>query len=149
MRTTRSGSARPTTGVTPGSRRPVRTITLPSTCSRRIRFGEPTSSAPSGVIVAALRPRPGVAHRGGGLDHDLVGGRSPVLQREVEALELELEPEQAGIEDAQRLLEQLLAGLVALEDHDLDRSGTGRTIANGVARGAGYAAGISSSRRSV
>src|SRR3954465_3117108 len=39
-------------------RRPVRTITLPSTPSRRIRFGEPTSSLPSGVIVAALSPNP-------------------------------------------------------------------------------------------
>jgi hypothetical protein len=39
-------------------RRPVRMITLPSTSSRRIRFGEPTSSAPSGVTVAALIPKP-------------------------------------------------------------------------------------------
>ena len=48
----------PATGVTPGMRRPVRTITLPSIASRRIRLGLPTSSAPSGVIVAAFRPRP-------------------------------------------------------------------------------------------
>ena len=39
-------------------RRPVRMMTLPSTSSRRIRLGEPTSSAPSGVIVAALTPKP-------------------------------------------------------------------------------------------
>src|SRR5438874_307815 len=39
-------------------RRPVRTITRPPISSRRIRFGEPTSSAPSGVIVAAFRPSP-------------------------------------------------------------------------------------------
>src|SRR5918994_960267 len=39
-------------------RRPVRMMTFPSTSSRRIRLGEPTSSLPSGVIVAALIPRP-------------------------------------------------------------------------------------------
>src|SRR4051812_21618437 len=49
----------PATGpTTPGMRRPVRTMTLPSTSSRRIRFGEPTSSEPSGVMVAALMPNP-------------------------------------------------------------------------------------------
>ena len=35
-------------------RRPVRMITLPSIASRSRRFGLPTSSAPSGVTVAAL-----------------------------------------------------------------------------------------------
>ena len=39
-------------------RRPVLTITRPPISSRRIRFGEPTSSRVSGVIVAAFRPRP-------------------------------------------------------------------------------------------
>src|SRR3954454_712056 len=38
-------------------RRPVRMITLPSIASRRRRLGLPTSSAPSGVTVAALRPK--------------------------------------------------------------------------------------------
>jgi hypothetical protein len=33
-------------------------MTLPPTPSRTIRFGDPTSSAPSGVIVAALIPNP-------------------------------------------------------------------------------------------
>ena len=58
MRTTEIGWKTPATGVTPGIRRPVRMMTLPSTSSRRIRFGEPTSSRPSGVIVAALIPSP-------------------------------------------------------------------------------------------
>ncbi len=58
MRTTEIGSWTPATGVTPGIRRPVRTITLPPIPSRMIRFGLPTSSAPSGVIVAAFSPRP-------------------------------------------------------------------------------------------
>ena len=44
------------TGTTPGIRLPVRTMTLPPTASRMIRFGLPTSSAPSGVIVAAMSP---------------------------------------------------------------------------------------------
>jgi hypothetical protein len=33
-------------------------ITVPPTCSRRMRLGEPTSSEPSGVIVAAFSPNP-------------------------------------------------------------------------------------------
>ena len=48
----------PPIGATPGIRRPVRMITLPSSSSRRMRFGLPTSSSPSGVIVAALMPKP-------------------------------------------------------------------------------------------
>src|SRR5438094_2175773 len=39
-------------------RRPVRTITLPPISSRRMRFGEPTSSRPSGVTVAPFNPSP-------------------------------------------------------------------------------------------
>ena len=38
-------------------RRPVRMMTLPSISSRTIRLGLPTSSAPSGVIVAAFSPK--------------------------------------------------------------------------------------------
>ena len=49
---------------------------------------------------------------------DRVLRRAPVLEREVEARQLELEPDHVGREDAQGLLEQLLAGLVALEDDD-------------------------------
>ena len=58
MRTTEIGACTPPSGTTPGIRRPVRTITLPPISSRRIRFGEPTSPAPSGVTVAALSPKP-------------------------------------------------------------------------------------------
>src|SRR4051794_22608388 len=58
MRTTEIGACTPPKGTTPGMRRPVRTITRPPISSRRIRFGEPTSSALSGVTVAAFRPRP-------------------------------------------------------------------------------------------
>src|SRR5919198_5638836 len=58
MRTIEMGAWTPPSGTTPGMRRPVRTMTRPPISSRRIRFGEPTSSRPSGVIVAAFRPRP-------------------------------------------------------------------------------------------
>src|SRR5919206_459304 len=58
MRTIEIGAWTPPSGTTPGMRRPVRTITLPPISSRRMRFGEPTSSRPSGVIVAAFSPRP-------------------------------------------------------------------------------------------
>src|SRR5437764_3087350 len=58
MRTIEIGAWPPPSGTTPGIRRPVRTITLPPISSRRIRFGEPTSPARSGVIVAPFRPSP-------------------------------------------------------------------------------------------
>src|SRR6266536_6433940 len=58
MRTTEIGACTPPKGTMPGIRLPVRTITRPPISSRRIRFGEPTSWAPSGVIVAAFRPSP-------------------------------------------------------------------------------------------
>ncbi len=58
MRTTLMGWWTPAIGVTPGILRPVRMITLPPISSRRIRLGEPTSSRPSGVMVAALMPKP-------------------------------------------------------------------------------------------
>ena len=58
IRTTEMGWWTPAIGVTPGIRRPVRMMTLPFTSSRRMRLGDPTSSLPSGVIVAALMPSP-------------------------------------------------------------------------------------------
>ena len=58
MRTIEIGAWTPPSGTTPGIRRPVRTMTFPPISSRRIRFGEPTSPAPSGVIVAAFSPIP-------------------------------------------------------------------------------------------
>ena len=99
-------------------RRPVRTITRPPISSRRIRFGEPTSSALSGVTVARLqaepvppawppppRGRPGCRSRAG----TRARGRSG---------RVDLESDHVGREHAQRLLQQLLPGLVAFEDHD-------------------------------
>jgi hypothetical protein len=48
-----------------------------------------------------------------------------VLEREVEALELEAEPQHPGVEHADRLFQQFLARLVALEHDDLERRGHG------------------------
>ena len=111
----------PATGVTPGMRRPVRTMTLPPIASRRMRLGLPTSSAPSGVIVAALRPEARLRHALGRLFDDRVVRLAPVFEREIEALDLYLDAEDLGVEKAQRLLEQLLSGLVPVERNNAKR----------------------------
>ena len=81
-------------------------------------MGEPTSSAPSGVIVAAFSPSPASRIAAAASIDDPVRRRPAVLERQVEVLELELEPEQVAVEHPQRLLEQLLPGLVAVQDDD-------------------------------
>ena len=48
-----------------------------------------------------------------------------LLEREVEAVELDVEADDVGVEHAQRLLEQLLPGLVALQDGDRERRAMG------------------------
>ena len=65
-----------------------------------------------------LQPEAVLADRRGSLVHDPVLRRTPALEREVEARELELETDHVGREHPERLLEQLLARLVALEDDD-------------------------------
>ena len=117
IRITEMGAWTPASGRTPGMRRPVRTITRPSTCLRRMAFGLPTSPAPSGVIVAALRPKPVSRKSLGSVVDDLVAGLPAVLEREVEVLALDLESEHVRLEEADRLAEELLAGLVPVE-HD-------------------------------
>ena len=98
----------------------MRTITLPPIPSRTIAFGVPTSSLPSGVIVAALIPSPAaLIAAADSCTTPLLRGAA-ILEREVEVLELNLEPEQVGVQDAQRLLEQLLAGFVAVQYDDFD-----------------------------
>ncbi len=57
-----------------------------------------------------------LADRGCRLVDDAVVGRPALREREVEAGEADLEPDHVGREHAQRLLEQLLPGLVAFED---------------------------------
>src|SRR5918997_1848270 len=54
-------------------RRPVLMITFPSSCSRRSRFGLPTSSLPSGVIVAAFEDdNPQLIGHGGAIYRQLL-----------------------------------------------------------------------------
>jgi cob(I)alamin adenosyltransferase len=50
--------------------------------------------------------------------HDLIARRSPILEREIVMLEVELDIDDGFIEYAQRLGEQLFSGLVAIEDDD-------------------------------
>ena len=70
-----------------------------------------------------LQPEARLAHRARGLVDDLVAGLAPLLQREVVRVELELHAEDRRVQDPDGLLEQLLAGLVALEDDDLQGVG--------------------------
>ena len=87
-----------------------------------MRLGLPTSSAPSGVTVAALRPKRASRMAWAAAVDDLVAGLAAVLEREVVVLELEVDLGDRRVEHPQGLLEQLLAGLVALE-HDDAQSG--------------------------
>jgi hypothetical protein len=59
-----------------------------------------------------------LADRRGRLEDDPVLGGAARLERKVVARELELEPDDVRREDPQRLLEELLPGLVPLEDDD-------------------------------
>src|SRR3954465_5438175 len=111
-------------------RRPVRMITLPSTSSRRMRFGAPPGRdgvrRPDVVLALGrdrgrLEPEAGLTHRAGGLVDAGVVRRAPVFEREVVALELDLALDHLRSEHPQRLLEQLLAGLVALQHDDRER----------------------------
>ena len=65
-----------------------------------------------------LQTEPVLAYRCRRLVDDGVLRRAPLLEREVESWELELHADHARSEDAQRLLEQLLACLVTLENDD-------------------------------
>jgi len=59
-----------------------------------------------------------VADRGRGLVDDAVGRGAAALERQVEARQLKVDADDVGGEDAQCLLEQLLARLVSFEDDD-------------------------------
>ena len=75
-------------------------------------------AAPFGRDRRGLQPEAVLADRGRRLVHDAVVGLAAPLEREIEARELELDPDHVGLEHAQALLQQLLPGLVALEDDD-------------------------------
>ena len=66
----------------------------------------------------SLEPEPMAGDRCGGLSHDVVPGRAPLLEGEVEPRQLELQAEHVGLQHPERRLEQFLTGLVALEDDD-------------------------------
>ena len=118
MRTTEMGAWTPPSGTTPGMRRPVRTMTLPPISSRRIRFGEPTSSAPSGVTVAALRPYPcsRIAAAASCTTRFWVA-RRPSRERSKRTKSSSTPIDVRG-ERSKRLLEQFLTRLVAFEHRD-------------------------------
>ena len=91
MRTIEIGTWTPASGATPGMRRPVRMITVPPTCFAQDAIGRANVVLPSGVIVAAFRPSPAshIARRPRCTTALLV--RAAVLQRKVEAFDLELQ----------------------------------------------------------
>src|SRR5579884_2189227 len=101
MRTTEIGACMPATGRIPGMRRPVRTMTFPSTARRRIALG-------ADVVFAFRRDRRGfqpeasALHRLRRFLHDAVLRRTAVFEREIDALENELHVDHAPIENAQR-----------------------------------------------
>jgi len=62
-----------------------------------------------------LQAESGLTQCFGGVDDDLVSGLPSPLEREVEVAPLHLKPEHIGLEQAEGLVEQLLAGLVAVQ----------------------------------
>ena len=66
-----------------------------------------------------LEPQARFPHGGGGLADDLVGGGAPIAEGQVEPDQVDIEPEDCGVEHPQGLIEQLLPGLVAVADDDL------------------------------
>ena len=100
-------------------RRPVRMITLPSIASRRMPVGAADVVRALGRDRGRLEPEARLAHAPPRPPTPpRCSVRAPVLERQVVVLELDLDPGHARVEHPQRLLEQLLAGLVALEDDD-------------------------------
>ena len=118
MRTTTIGWTTDAGGATPGMRRPVRTMTDPPTPSRRMRFGLPTSPVVSGVMVAALSPRPVSRMAAAASRTTALAVCPPVREGQVEPEQFDVEPEDFGVEDPQGLVEQFLPGLVAIADDD-------------------------------
>ncbi len=82
------------------------------------RVGRTDVALGLGRYRSGLDPKAGEFHGGGRFVHDRVGGRAPVLQREVVMAELERHADHVGVEHAQRLEEQFLSGLVSVEDDD-------------------------------
>ena len=65
-----------------------------------------------------FQAQPVLADRARRLEHDVVPGLAALCQRQIEARQRELDADDVGAQDTQRLLEQLLPGLVTLENDD-------------------------------
>ena len=119
MRTTTIGWTTDAGGATPGIRRPVRTMTEPAHAFSQDAVGAADVARRLRGDGGRLEPQTRLAHGCGGVADDLVGRGPTVAERQVEARQLEIEPEYSGIEDPQCLVEQLLSGLVTVADDDL------------------------------
>jgi hypothetical protein len=86
---------------------------------------------PLGGDRRGLDSQPGLAHRLCRLGDDRVAAFTPPLEREVEAPDLHVKAEQRRIQQAQRLLQKLLARLIPLQ-RDYREIGHGRTICRAV-----------------
>ncbi len=78
-----------------------------------------------------------LSDRSGGFVHDPILRRSPRLEREVVAREVDLEADHVGSEHAERFLEQLLSRLVPLQ-HDDRVDVHGRRMLRGIQTGGGW-----------
>src|SRR5438445_757633 len=65
-----------------------------------------------------LDPVPELSQRVGGVEHDLVARSAPLCEGEVEVAGLDVEGENRRVKEPERLAEQLLAGLVAVQHGD-------------------------------
>ena len=82
------------------------------------RVGAPDVAGPFGGDGGRLDAKTEPTERFGGVEDALVAGMPALLEGEVEIPGFDLQTEHAWIQDAQRLAEQLLAGLVAVQDGD-------------------------------
>ena len=123
MRTIEMGAWMPPMGRTPDSRRPLRMMTLPPIASRSRALGLPTSSAPSGVMVAAFRPKPWRTTASAASNTAWFRVRRRFSSDRSWRSISSGKPGHVRVEDAQGLLQELLAGLVALHDDEGARLG--------------------------
>ena len=87
MRTTEIGACTPPCGITPGIRRPVRTMTLAADLLAQDPVRRADVVDAFGRDRRRLQTEPVLADRRGRLEHDLVLGRTAILEREVVTIE--------------------------------------------------------------
>ncbi len=125
MRTITMGCTTGAGGATPGIRRPVLTMTDPPTPSRQDAIGASDVPRLLRGDRGRLEPQPRLTHRRCSISHHPIRSGTAILERQVEAHEFQVEAEHLWGEDPQSLLEQLLAGLIALAHDDLAAVGHG------------------------